>query len=689
MAEISQFNGIQTYHEGMAVSDWVNVFPLKTVALDRLGEVLVDANSGKVRGHFRDSKGNIYLAVNDVICIYTGWDAVNKVIGSKACLLARNGEVFHTLNDSSKVTFCESSTKPSQVYMCDGTYIYWWNTEDSGNEQMNALAPWTAPFVVNMFYMPGLKPKYIRQIDNGNTVVDAELVAELWTDADRYRIIGMPYEGYGGIITEKRMVTTDEPGVFRYETDEEFAARKEAARQAAEQRAAEATERWHQMMAEHNAEVLAKQKEYNKIKDVWQTVQATLDPYDYLVHPEKYTPEVDALWSFIGWDFTNVAKISQITWFNNRLVGVETDKNTVWMSATDPGMFYRYTLDEELVVTLPDGTQTINKVPSLATSQQPYWSNDSDTTDNENELTANDRVWTYWVSSTNGSDRLREVVSFAGNLYFMNTASIEVWSATGIEDNPIMSSTQSIIHFGGKAGLVVDNELYVVCNNQVGAQFISKITAGGGIERVSTAEIEQRLPREITELCLIRQRNHTFVVVQTDSVEAFYKNDVYAVTSYGTWFRWLNPENAEFAVASIIDDLAVTRFGSLVRFDDEYRSLLGNYPITRRIRDWFVNFTQRRILREVSLVLDTGKKVLEPKYRHNLDPSIQEGIYCAVSFDRGAHFSPRRFRRWGQYGTNDRVIVWRNLGSGNSICIEIGSSAMYKLQLYSVVITPQ
>lgn len=680
MAEISQFNGIQTYHEGMAVSDWVNVFPLKTVALDRLGEVLVDSNSGHVRGHFKDSHGNIYLVINDVVCIYNGWDSVNKVIGTKACLMARNGEVFHTLDKTDKVTFCESSTKPSQVYMCDGMYVYWWNTEPSNNEEMDKLAPWTLPFVVNMFYMPGMKPKYVRQVYN---VDDIDPNIKLMSEKD----IPIPYEGFAPLVFEKRMIPDGE-GKFRMESDEEFAARKEEARKIGEERRNAYYAEWNKVIEENNAKY--NRLKQHQIEDSWEMIQAELDPYDYKVHPEKYTPEVNAVWSRIGWDFEDMVEINQIAWFNNKLVGVQTDKNTVWMTATDPGMFYRYSSSKKLYIPMPDGSETVvQEYPVLATSQQPYWSNDSDTTVETNGVTANDRVWTYWVSSTNGSDKLREVVSFAGNLYFLNTASIEVWTATGIEDNPIASSTQSIIHFGGKAGLVVDNELYLVCNNQVGAQFISKIHAGGGIERISTAEIEQRLPHDIEELCLIRQRNHTFVAVQTSTIEGFYKHDVYAVTSYGTWFRWLNPEQAEFAVASIIDDLAVTRFGSLVRFDDESRSLLGNYPIARRIRDWFVNFTQRRILREVSLVLDTGKKVLNPKYKHNLDPSIQEGIYCAVSFDRGAHFSPRRFRRWGQYGTNDRVIVWRNLGSGNSICIEVGSSAMYKLQLYSVVITPQ
>ena len=680
MAEISQFNGIQTYHEGMAVSDWVNVFPLKTVALDRLGEVLVDSNSGHVRGHFKDSHGNIYIVINDLVCIYNGWDSVNKIIGTKAFLTARNGEVFHTLDKTDKVTFCESSTKPSQVYMCDGMYVYWWNTEQSNNEEMDKLAPWTLPFVVNMFYMPGMKPKYVRQVYN---VDDIDPDIKLMSQKD----IPIPYEGFEPRVFEKRIITDGE-GQFRMETDEEFAARKEEARKIGEERAAAYYAEWNKVIEENNAKY--NRLKQHQIEDSWEMIQAELDPYDYKVHPEKYTNEVNSVWSRIGWDFDDMVEINQIAWFNNKLVGVQTDKNTVWLTATDPGMFYRYSSSKKLYMQMPDGSETVvQEYPVLATSQQPYWSNDSDTTVETNGVTANDRVWTYWVSSTNGSDKLREVVSFAGNLYFLNTASIEVWTATGIEDNPIASSTQSIIHFGGKAGLVVDNELYLVCNNQVGAQFISKIHANGGIERISTAEIEQRLPHDIEELCLIRQRNHTFVAVQTSTVEGFYKHDVYAVTSYGTWFRWVNPEQAEFAVASIIDDLAVTRFGSLVRFDDESRSLLGNYPIARRIRDWFVNFTQRRILREVSLVLDTGKKVLNPKYKHNLDPSIQEGIYCAVSFDRGAHFSPRRFRRWGQYGTNDRVIVWRNLGSGNSICIEIGSSAMYKLQLYSIVITPQ
>jgi hypothetical protein len=86
-------------------------------------------------------------------------------------------------------------------------------------------------------------------------------------------------------------------------------------------------------------------------------------------------------------------------------------------------------------------------------------------------------------------------------------------------------------------------------------------------------------------------------------------------------------------------------------------------------------FPRRVIFRRVYLVMDTGKTT-----EYDADPKI----YVALSTNRGLSFSQRRFRTLGRDGHNNKEIEWRNLGSGNSVLMEVGASGGYKLQLYDM-----
>jgi 3-deoxy-D-manno-octulosonate 8-phosphate phosphatase KdsC-like HAD superfamily phosphatase len=64
-------------------------------------------------------------------------------------------------------------------------------------------------------------------------------------------------------------------------------------------------------------------------------------------------------------------------------------------------------------------------------------------------------------------------------------------------------------------------------------------------------------------------------------------------------------------------------------------------------------------------------------------------IYVAISTNRGLSFSQRRYRKLGIAGHNNKVIEWRNLGSGNSALFEFGTSSLHKLQIYSMGVDVQ
>ena len=150
---------------------------------------------------------------------------------------------------------------------------------------------------------------------------------------------------------------------------------------------------------------------------------------------------------------------------------------------------------------------------------------------------------------------------------------------------------------------------------------------------------------------------------------------------------------------SIIDDIAVSNRGSVIQFLPDKRTLDSGFPITRSIRDWFLTFTGRKIVRSVEVLMDAGKKIgtlLNPATTkgstgktYTPDDREQDRMWCSVSFDRANSFGPRRMRNLGRSDNNAFVVIWRNLGSGNNFAIEFGTSANYRFQIYQVDIQVQ
>lgn len=543
---MGNFNGIVEYHDGLAVSDYVNMLPLGETCVDRVGDALIDSGivleaGSEVRGTFIDSTNKIYIVYGNAIYMaqYTPeTDTIGPLTPMQWYL---NGEKtnFNTWKQTGRVTFCESSIKPSIVFCCDGKYIYMWNTTVN-----NTTRPERGPFIVNMMYLPEM---VIGDDSNGGSISSGDTL------------------------------------------DGEF-----------------------------------------NLQDSIAGVSGSAN--------------------ISGWEEKN-DYITSICWFDNKLVGCNKAKNTVWITRTDPSWYFRET-----------GKHPLNPDDGID-------------------------LWYNWYSSTNNADNLIDVASYAGQLYFFNDHSIEVWGRTGNEDSPIQPNTTQVIHFGGRNPLIFEGVLYFIASDAMNDEFIAAFSPQ--FQKLSNKEIERRLGRPL-DLQIITQRHENYLFVRNEDCSGFLFRD-------GRWSSWDNPANATYHIRnSIVRDYAITDTGRITKFDEELRTT-GGVRYNRYIRDGFVQFPKRVIFRRFYLIMDTGKTDRDvhlyrptPNAQPVPDPVLQNlEMYAAISTNRGMSFSQRRYRKLGLAGHNNKMIEWRNLGSGNSFLVEFGTSSLHKLQIYTMGVDTQ
>jgi hypothetical protein len=332
------------------------------------------------------------------------------------------------------------------------------------------------------------------------------------------------------------------------------------------------------------------------------------------------------------------SKCDSIDWFDNRLVMTCKSENTCYLTCTDPDRFIRNPAEDP-------------------------W---DDTTGGD--------LWHNKYPSNNGADSLNQVVSYRGQLYFFNQYSIEMWGRTGDEDAPIQSNTTSVIHHGGRNPLIVNDQIFFISKDKIGGEHVATFTKEG-FQIISNTEIDKRMGSPI-DLRPITQRHEPNIAVRTNERDYF-------VYGFEHWWRWKTPNGeTESVLESILENLSVTTTGRLIRFDEESRNSVNGKRIERYIRDGFEQFQKRVIFRRFVITMDTGRNS-ETLTEDN------KGIYLALSTNNGLSFAQRHYRKLGRSGLNNKVIEWRNLGSGNSVLIEVGTSAPYKLQLYDIAVEAQ
>lgn len=333
------------------------------------------------------------------------------------------------------------------------------------------------------------------------------------------------------------------------------------------------------------------------------------------------------------------SKCSHICWFDNRLVMTCKEENTCYLTCTDPDRFIR----------------------------------SPGTTDPWDETTGGD-LWHNKYPSNNGADSLNCVVSYRGQLYFFNQYSIEVWGRTGDEDAPIQSNTTSVIHHGGRNPIIINDQIFFISRDKIGGEHIATLTQQG-LQVISNNEIDKRMGTPL-DVRAITQRHEPILAVRTNERDYF-------MYGFGHWWRWKTPQGeTESVLESILENLSVTTSGRLIKFDEESRNSVNGKRIERYIRDGFQQFNKRVIFRRFGLTMDTGRN-------SEVVTEEDKGIYLALSTNNGLSFAQRHYRKMGRSGLNNKVIEWRNLGSGNSVLVEVGTSAPYKLQIYDIAVEAQ
>lgn len=341
-------------------------------------------------------------------------------------------------------------------------------------------------------------------------------------------------------------------------------------------------------------------------------------------------------------------KIDRITWFDNRLVMAQLSKNTVWMTEVDPSRW--------LVPSAKTGypARTLLDPNTLANTFMPHY-----------------------YSSTASSARLQDIVAFNGSLYFLNDTSIEVWNATGNAQNPINHTNQNTLAYGGRSPLIIADALYLICRDTIHNDFIVAIDTTGQLKHISNIEIERQLQPGAQFLRPLSVRDQSMFVCYKDRE---YVNG-YSMTPNGYWWRFYNggtPEHLAWTLLNFEGTLyGVSKQGYLVKVSDQSRKFAGSeVPMTRFVRGAFISFIGRKILRHVNIICDTGIYMDHINYRPQM--------YLRVSFNRGLSFGPILYRKLGAAGTNNREMVWRNCGSGNSILLEFGTAENVRFQVYGL-----
>lgn len=570
--KINEFAGIRSFHDGMSVSDYVNMIPLENSCIDRLGETVVcEGYEGeRVIQTFVDSFRNVYIATDKEVRAYS-YNEPSKSWQRRSLISSWDGDGFKYINaEPGNITFCESTTKPSQVFMCDGRYVYYWNTVQ---------------------------------------LVSTPVIADI---GDRY------------------------PGTDYYQRLKPFVANLLPFGDFTEFSDAECPS-YPAFSDTHTGYLLG----------WWPTI------YDGSWDPKERNYKGDL------WD------ISSITWFENRLVLVQKSANTVRLSEIRPDRFIIPVYYEQYQQWFP---------------YQIWWYADEQAYESN---TRSQCVVPHAYVSTASAAMLQDAVSFGGQLYFLNDTSIEIWNNTYNSDAPIQQSSMSVIHFGGRSPCIVADTMFIIAKDAYHNDFIAAIRQNGQIQRISNDEIERRMMGRASIIRPLSVRDNSFVVVYSSS-DLTGSPDLrcgLSVTKDNKWWTYDNRylRDHSFGAWSVINldgkQIDVGNHGELIEQTPDSRLHCDGSAICRSVRGCFTQLPGRVIVREVEVVCDTGVYY---------DLERRGNLYLRLSFDRGLSFGKYLYRSLGLPGKNDRRIVWRNCGSGNSFLMEFGTSDNVRFQLYEI-----
>lgn len=361
-----------------------------------------------------------------------------------------------------------------------------------------------------------------------------------------------------------------------------------------------------------------------------------------------------------NYDLSKLLKIESITWFDNRLVLKELGKNIIYLTAIDPSRYFIPGANGYAYYPLG------KTITGYDENNQPIYG------------WVNDFLPSYYGCMT-ASATLIDVRAFAGQLYLFNDYSIEIWSATGNYDNPIQHNSQATLYYGGRSPVIIADKMYILCKDTIHNDFVAAISQSGQFQKLSNVEIERRFQRGAYRIRPLSVRDQSMIVVYTDDTYTLG----YSCTAEGKWWCVSNGSFKDNFIAWTICNkhgtiISVSNLGDICEGTDAHRRFCDGRAIPRWVRGAFIQFAGRKILREVEVICDTGDHYQQP------GTGFRPEFYLRVSFDRGLGFGPFLYRKMGAKGTNDRVMIWRNCGSGNSILLEFGTAADTKFQIYGI-----
>jgi hypothetical protein len=333
--------------------------------------------------------------------------------------------------------------------------------------------------------------------------------------------------------------------------------------------------------------------------------------------------------------------ITSLEWYDNRLLFVDKSLNTLWVSCSDPMQFVR------------NGPNT-------------RWETDPVT----HQYTGVDNLWTDWYHSTLTADNINLIKVFNSAIYIFKEYNIEVWSRTGNDDNPIEINQSQSKQVGGIAATICNDSLYFIAQDKTNNKFLGAIDNSGQVKRISNNEIERRIPN-MSRLEVVTLREKTFVVVYD---ELNMPTSGFAVGAEGIWWRWDVPDD-DIGFGGIIGPLLYSKSGTLLKMDPTTRRYNVNQYMHRAIRDFMTDVPGRMILRSVQVVMDAGR--ILPPSRNTLPIA-----HLRISNNFGHTWSRHYEAKLGTGGQNDKVVVFRNLGSGNNFTLEFSVNENVVLQVY-------
>lgn len=334
----------------------------------------------------------------------------------------------------------------------------------------------------------------------------------------------------------------------------------------------------------------------------------------------------------------NPSRNFRISWYDNRLVCVDTITGVVNLTATDPARFYRDIATTD-VTTNTWGSYGVNN------------------------------VWTSWYASTLSSDSIVDVIPAFGYLFFINNMSIECWTRSGNEAAPLNPVSNYVSNIKVKVVNSVGNFLIAVAeeNGKLGVYTIQP----NAYSKISNTAVD-KFVEGVKSIGVISQNGESHIGLFKDGMTIVF-DPIRSI-----WYRLTDAPTTQPEI--FVDETrCVSTRGSIIlptrRMLDygEYYQIAGKTSfVERAVVDNLVEFTKRKSLVQLDILGDMGSVELDApaSYTHTqLNDNVS--VSLEVSTTHGKKWSTQFFRKAPHIGKYDAKVTYNGLGSGESFLMRL------------------